>query len=230
MWVALFALAAVGRAAATFVEVRSIPDTSAHVRIAVTLAGKPLRRAKVAIYPVILGQADPVRPRFVLRANDRGMVELRTLPAGYYHATAHPREDLKGNLYFRVALSDIGNPTMLTMELARVTTLADVISASEAKGDVERVGTFSGVVRDVSGASIPEVSIEVMRRGTMGQTFVARLKSGAAGEFRAKLNAGRYVAMFQAQGFMTRIVTFDIVPVMNTRDLDVVLGVGEQTE
>ncbi|MFB3813910.1 MAG: carboxypeptidase regulatory-like domain-containing protein [Terriglobales bacterium] len=92
----------------------------------------------------------------------------------------------------------------------------------------ERFGNVAGVVKDPSGAVLPEVTVTVKNKAT-NRTFTTT--SRADGTFLApEVEPGRYSAVFEKTGFTTNEVPDILVLVGKTTTVDVAMKVGSAKE
>jgi hypothetical protein len=107
-----------------------------------------------------------------------------------------------------------------------ISVLSVLGAAASARAQVDRA-TLSGVVRDQTGAVVPNASVAV----TNGATNVAsRLKTNAEGAYLAvNLVPGRYLVEVEASGFEKRSDAV-ILEVGQRARLDLTIGVGSMAE
>ena len=87
---------------------------------------------------------------------------------------------------------------------------------------------LTGIIKDPSGASIPNVTVTLTSNGT-GQARTAT--TGADGSYRfVLLQPGDYKVKFAASGFKTAEVSSITLNVTETPSLDRTLDVGAQSE
>jgi len=182
------------------------------VYLAVVLNGRPQKRVKVEFYRYEVGRGQEHKPRLSRATDDDGWVKVNNLAPGHYYIVASSDKNLHAYLYVDVFAHVGKTPSAFSMELqpSPYPTREQLLANAEKKTTLDRVTQFRGVVHDPSGAEIPRVLIEVVRKGTERKDRVARLKSGKTGRFSAQLSAGVYVAIFTASGFRTQLIPFEL--------------------
>lgn len=199
--------------------------SSQHILVRTLLDGKPQKGVQIKIFKSKPGLGEESAPLAVLTSTQDGRVSPPTLSPGHYHLRATSDARLIADLYLDVSTQ--AEASAFSMELAPnpFPTREDRIATAEQSSARERVKEFRGVVYDPSGAVIPGVSIEIVRRGTEGRDRAAQVKSGGAGAFVASLSEGSYVALFFSPGFQIRVVAFDVSR-QGSFDLKVTLQLG----
>jgi hypothetical protein len=91
--------------------------------------------------------------------------------------------------------------------------LPDQLDAAARASTKISLQTFRGVVEDASGAVMPKVRIEVLRKdsGDVGDENPAlKSESNERGQFSCDLKKGTYVAIFESPGFNVTAFPFDV--------------------
>ena len=205
--------------------------SSQSVRINTWVEGKARKDVRVDVFRE-RKNGEEAGPLFSLTSDDEGKVGLPKLAPGNYHIVAAAEQDLVADLYLRVSSHSKQKISSFSMELvaSQFPTFAQRLAAAEQLPVKARLQELSGIVRDSSGAAIAGVSIDVMRKATMGKECVARLKSDVNGRFLTALSDGAYVAFFSFAGFQTQFVPFDVAKAQGSGDLQVRLEIGAATQ
>jgi 5-hydroxyisourate hydrolase-like protein (transthyretin family) len=207
------------------------PPTKSSRNVVVTtlFEGKPQKGVKVEIYRC-RKQAE-ANPSFTLITGEDGTVAPPALAPGEYRIVASADLNLVADLDLRVSSHFKEKTSSFSMELvaSRFPTWEQQLAAAEQMPVKGRLQNFSGVVRDPTGAAIPDVAIEIIRKGTHGKERVAQLKSDREGSFSKELAEGAYIAVVSAQGFGTQMLPFEISKSQGGGDLRVRLEPGAST-
>lgn len=225
------------------VRVKSIPESLQQPRITVLLNGVPVPGAIVEIerqyqYPK---HNEKLRRRFT--TDGKGQVVLPKLPYGLYRIVASAKANLTADLYLnfsnrRLARSSNGGPLLpgesgkerfFSMELRHIPSREQTLEAEEQL-PITKCSAFRGVVRDQSGAPVPNVHIKIVRMGTNAKTRAWRLHSNPQGKFSVSLKDGDYIAFFARSGFSTRVLHLEITKREIRSELHVLLQVAPMTE
>jgi 5-hydroxyisourate hydrolase-like protein (transthyretin family) len=227
-WLLLFAISPSGLCL-TSVEVQAPSRSSPTVRLTVLLKGKPQKGVKVKIYQYKLGPGDEVKPRFSLISDPQGRVSPPKLTPGHYHVVASAAKNLRADLYLDVSEQANEKASEFSMELAiGDISREELFTKADQMPIKDRLKVFRGIVRDLTGAPIAGVSIEVVRKRSQGRDHVVQLESGKRGQFSASLSDGSYIALFSAPGFQIQVVPFEITE-QGSGDLRVTLELGRST-
>ena len=92
-----------------------------------------------------------------------------------------------------------------------------------AVGAVQR---FQGSVIDPPGSAVAGATIRVFKQKASGQVLVTETKADESGRFSASLEAGAYTASVKMPGFRTRMITFEIAPSADAKDVEISLDIG----
>ena len=202
----------------------AIHPSSDRVRITALLDGKPLRDAKLEFF-----FASEQKPRVVLSTDLQGVASTPQLSPGFFRVVATGPKNLAAELYLEVSKTSAIHATAFEMKLAPVPSSVSSLDARLAIAEktpvTQRIHEFNGLLLDPSGAAIPGAEIEIMRKGSKGES-VAKLKSDEAGRFVAPLDEGTYVAFIQMPGFRTEIVAFELAQNAGPRDLSISMRIG----
>jgi Carboxypeptidase regulatory-like domain len=203
-------------------------ESSSHVRISVVLGGKPLKGARVIFYRVSqhecicatdVGRGNPmVIPSSASQMTDEnGIVYLPELTPGEYDIGA----TLNDVATVFLGLHVTGNPEVTTFPMD----LTEQVQRVEKAPILFHVEAFRGTVIDPTGATLPEASIVVVKRGTQAKDLALTGKADASGHFSAQLAEGSYIAVFFVRGFRPAIVPFEVAR-GGANQLSVSLNVG----
>jgi 5-hydroxyisourate hydrolase-like protein (transthyretin family) len=203
--------------------------SSGNVVVTTLFEGKPRKGVKVEIYRC--HKQMEANPTFTLITGEDGTVAPPALSPGEYCIVASADLNLAADLELRVSSHFKEKTSSFSMELvaSRFPTWEQQLTAVEQMPVKDRLQDFSGVVRDLTGAAIPSVSIEIIRKGTQGKERVAQLKSDRDGRFSTELAEGWYIAVFLAQGFGAQLLPFEISKTQGAGDLRVRLEIGAST-
>jgi Carboxypeptidase regulatory-like domain len=211
-------------AAAEFVVVEPNPEiVGPHLRLTVSLHGRPLKNVELDFY----NSQDELK--LVRVSNADGIVKPPQLRPGIYRIEARLENNMVSNAFVKVVE---GSKThRFTMD---VTPEFDAhqasLEAAEKLPIAVSVKEFAGAIFDAGNEPIPNADIRVVRRGMeFANKVVVRLKSDAEGHFSAQLEPGEYIAFFSEAGFKTKIVPFAVT---NEGEdvLRVVLDIGAVTQ
>lgn len=199
---ALFWFAACSLAASSSVTVRPVPESLQRPRIIVLLNGTPVPGATVEVerqneYP---RRNEKLRRR--LTTDGKGQVVLPKLPYGLYRVTAS-EPNLTADLYLKFPPGETGKEGLFSLELKPVPSRAQAFATDE-RLPITKCSGFRGVVRDQSGAYVPNVQIEIMQMGANAKVHTWRLHSNGQGKFSVNLADGDYIAVFAQSGFPER--------------------------
>ena len=186
-------------------------ESSRHVRIVVTLAGKPSKDVKVDFYPTVS------QPSFSELTDDNGIVAPPELAAGDYKVIATLQDVVSTLLLLHVGRGE--GVSRFSMDLT------EPVQRAEALPIVNHIQAFEGAVLDPSGAMVSGTKILIVTKGSELQHVVLRTKVDANGHYSAQLGEGSYIAFFYAQGFRTAIVPLEITE-NGSGDLHVTLQIG----
>lgn len=208
----------------SMVEVLTVQPSSQNVRIAVLKDGKPVPDVKL----VVSGTDGQIR--FNLSTNRHGATKIRKLAPGNYCIMAVATPTLRADLCLAVSRKAKKATSSFSMDLIvkprLPPTLEEELEAAEATAPNERIREFAGDVEDPSGAVVPNVDIEVFRRGDRDKAHALKLRTDQRGRFSAALADGVYTAVFQIGGFQTRLLTVELAKDAVQQDLRVNLKLG----
>src|SRR5215469_4750533 len=162
--------------------------SSQKIIIAVEKQGRPVKGAKVSVF----GQTLPQTGLTVLTYSIEATFEGGTA------ATA-----------VSVEQKTFAKPTQLTFALVHSPSRMDLVAAQNNR-ITWQAKSFAGVIKDPSGAPIPNASVQIFKKGELDEWNGTRLAADQNGRFNTPLPDGEYLAFFQAQGFQSRIAAFEI--------------------
>ncbi|MEN6602376.1 MAG: carboxypeptidase-like regulatory domain-containing protein, partial [Bryobacteraceae bacterium] len=111
--------------------------------------------------------------------------------------------------------------SILKLVLASAVALALLVPAAVAQ---ETTGNIAGVVKDPSGAVLPDVNVTVLNKAT-NRTIV--VKTSAVGAYQARdLAPGRYSITFEKSGFSKSALPDVLLLLGKTVKADMELAVG----
>lgn len=207
---------------------REAQPSSQNPRITVLISGKAQPGAKLAI-----SDANGEK-KLVLSANSRGIAVLPDLPPGRYCIVASTSPTLRADLCLQIADGRVPKASVFSMQLvvqpAPLPTLEERLDAASKAPIGLLMRIFTGSVRDITGAAIPQASVEVYPQGVADTAHPLRINTDAQGRFSAALAPGKYTALIQSPGFETQLVTVEISPDADPKELDVKLNVGAIAE
>jgi hypothetical protein len=210
------------------VEVLTLQPSSQHVLITVLQDAKPVQNVAIVVSGANHGQ-----PRFSLVTDSRGVAKLPTLPPGNYCVTATVTHTLRADLCLAVSKRFSKKTSSFSIDLMvkppLPPTLEERVEAAENTPATARLQEFQGVVKDPSGAGIPQTRIEIFHKGSRARALVARNRSDANGHFSVHLEDGFYTAVVEAPGFATQILTFEIGGNGDQKDLRISLQLAPST-
>lgn len=222
IWLCIFS--AMPRATAAVRVIQRQPS-SPHPRIVVQFEGKPFANAKVEIFrePDSSGEAS-----FTVVTDQSGLAQIPTLPTGKYRFLVSAEPKLLGDLYLLVSPSVSASASRFTIDLqcCAPPSYEEIVASAERQATQDTLQSFQGVLKDQSGAVIPNVAIDVVIRGTKGRIHAAKVFSGIDGKFSKPLEDGQYIAFFRATGFSVDVVPFTISRRNGSGELRVTLKVG----
>jgi hypothetical protein len=209
------------------VEVERVVPSSQKPVITVLKEGAEQQGAKLTVL------AQNGKEKLVLATDARGTAKLPHLHPGTYCVVASTAPTLRADLCLQTAASHDRTTSAFTMELhvkaPPPPTFEEQLAAAEAAPVAASSCTFSGVVVDPSGSPIPHVLITIHKQRTHG-AHPRKIFSDRQGHFAATPSPGRYTAVFSAQGFAIRFLTFEIARAASESALDVKLSLGAVTE
>jgi hypothetical protein len=207
------------------VEVTTLyqPSTQ-NARIHVFLQGKPHPDVKVAVFTPD-GQL-----RLVVHTDSDAMAKLPKLPAGKYCLNAMGGPDLGAQLCLDISKRVSRSPDNFSLDLGSEHGVSGWVSynflRAEEKAPTTKLQSFAGLVQDASGASIPRTVIFVARHGSQDLGHPVKFFADQEGHFSEALQPGVYTAEFQAQGFRSQVVIFEVTADASEKDFLMTLQVG----
>jgi len=81
-----------------------------------------------------------------------------------------------------------------------------------------------GTIRDAEGHPIPDATINVVDKGSLGIAYAQQFQTDAQGRFSANLRDGDYVVFFTAPNMNEHAISFTISGAAADRDLQIVLS------
>jgi len=202
-------------------EVQGDPPvkSSQKITIVVEKQGKPVKGAKISVS----GQTLPQTGLTVLTDSD-GVAKLPTLNTGTYSIQATFEGGIAAAA-LSVEQRAFAKPTQLIFDLVHSPSRMDLVAAQNNRVTWQ-TKVFAGVVKDPSGAPIPNVSIQVFRRGELDEWNGTLLYADQNGRFNLALPDGEYLAFFQSQGFQPKIGAFEINPDADQAVVPVILQIA----
>jgi Carboxypeptidase regulatory-like domain len=205
---------------------------SPDIVVTASLDGRPARGARIEVRTAFNN------PRFSLVGDERGVATLPVLSPGSYHIVAVTPPQALGEVYlaeitFDVSQNLTNRPSLLNMDLVSanqfwprdlpVDELFAPIGKPLAVGAVQR---FQGSVIDPQGSTIVGATIRVFKQKSSGQALITQTNADERGRFSASLEPGAYTASVQMPGFRTRMITFEIAPSADAKDVEISLNIG----
>jgi hypothetical protein len=206
-------------------------QVSPNIVITASLDGKGARAARIEVLTA------SNEPRFSLVADERGVAALPMLPPGSYHIVAVTPPQALGEVYlaeihFDVSQDLINGASFLNMDLVSANRLwprdlhVDEVWAPSKPLAVGAVRRFQGSVIDPAGSAIAGTTIRVFKQESSGRGLVTETKADERGRFSASLGPGVYTASVKVPGFRTRMITFEIAPSADAKDVEISLDIG----
>jgi hypothetical protein len=219
-----------GRALESLGVVRPEPSNQ-KAKIVTLLGGRPQEGVTVDVYRYSLGSGEESVTVVSLISDDVGSVRTPVLPPGKYHLVAAGGHNLRADLYLDILGKSGDEVSFFSMELfdAEYPTMEQKWAAADELAVKDHVGFFNGTIYDSTGAVVPAVSIEVVKRGTSGKQRIAQLASSYDGKFSAQLPEGAYIALFSVRGFRIAFVPFEVAK-QGSGQLRVTLQLGSTTQ
>jgi hypothetical protein len=186
-------------------------ESSPRVRVVALWDGKPVAGATVDVYK-FMALKDP---EFSVSTRNDGTATLPRLAPGIdYDVVVVDGEDMnkRAELYLKVSKHVKRSTTPLPMNMVRVALgpQRPMAVPDERVSASFKVKEFTGVVRDPTGAAIPDAIIYVWMKGTSWDLPLEEIRSDSTGRFFAHLQDGIYIAFFSAPGFHGETVVFEI--------------------
>jgi len=212
---------------AASVDVIGIQRSAQKARITVLMHGKPQKGVQLTV------RTTDGQPKVSLVTNSHGLVRLPTLPPGDYCVVALAAPPLRRS-EICLAISAHNRGRKFSMILVPAPhpppTVEEMLEAAERTRTPERVSQLAGVVQDTLGAVIAHAQVEITTRGSRDFTHSRKTVTDQAGRFTCPLEPGSYTAIFQAPGFETKILVFDVAPDASKSHVVVKMEVGAVTE
>ena len=189
--------------AETVVVNRSYLPSSPNPCFTVRRNGKQAAGVDVRLYAE---KSSPQSPYWKSLTKDNGVACVSTLPEGKYEFIAiSGRRDAEVD----IEVSKKSETSEFQMTLALPYRLQSVVEAPVQLW----LQQLRGVVEDPSGAVIPNVKIEVWRKGPSGEVDenpVAKAETNDIGHFTCNVGQGTYIAIFEFPGFALTAFPFEI--------------------
>ena len=199
------------------------PSTQ-NARITILFEGKPYGKVKLRVYTF------DGHLRLSLPGDSNGIIRLPDLPAGKYCLTANAAPNLGASMCLDLSVRDRHLPNTFSMNLGSLhgvsTNLDYILDTAREQQPTKRLQSFVGVVRDPSGASIPQAVVFVLLREAQDVANPLKITADRDGHFSTRLDPGIYAAVFQFPGFGSEVVVLEITPKGSKEDLEIVLQVG----
>jgi uncharacterized GH25 family protein len=195
--------------------------SSDNVRITTVFNGSALRDAKVEIF-----FATEQKPGLVVFTDSQGVASIPKLAHGFYRVVATGPKNQTAELSLYVNVPALTSITSFEMILVPSVSLLDARLAIAEKTPITRnIHEFKGLLLDPSGAAISGAEIEIIRKNSKPGP-AAKVKSDESGRFKSTLDDGTYVAFFQASGFRTEIVAFELDNKPDPKELRISMRIG----
>lgn len=221
----VFCVTLASLAKAECVEVQAVgpQNSSAHLRVAISLQGQPVKGAKVDFYA-----HGTTLVLFKAVSDDGGIAVPPKLRPGDYDIVAALDAEVRNFLWVRV-VREGGTKTLFIdlkgdYESAHPELQMKTMAAFEMPVR-DRIQAFEGVVLDPSGATVPGTKIVIIKMGVSARDFILPLKTDPNGHFQSQLPEGRYIGFFFSNGFRTAKVPFEITK-DGGGDLQILLELG----
>lgn len=196
-------LLGVGFCACPVVQGNPVVKTSQSIVARVEKQGKPAADAKVTIFGQLLPQSG-----LVVKTDAKGMAKIPVLKPGIYTITAEFHGGVT-SVAVTVKHRAFAKPSELKLVLEHYPSRVELAAAQNVL--VERQSrTLAGVVKDRTGAAIPNVFIQVFRIGDTDEWGGTLLFTDQHGQFAGELPAGKYIAFIQSPGFQSETIAFEI--------------------
>ena len=171
------------------------------------------------------------QPKVKLTTDETGAVRLPTLKPAGYCLRAWVGFELEANICLAVS-NEKEMPSSFTVNLAATSAhLFEVsVQAAESRPPSAHVKEFSGVVRDPTGTAIPRAVIAVGPVGDRKESHAKKVTSDESGRFSLGLKRGVYTALFEAPGFQTRVLVFELSSSGSSENLQIKMDIGECSE
>lgn len=198
--------------------------SSPNVRVTVMLSGRPAPGARINVYE--WGAEN--HAEFSVSTGADGIGTLPALTPGiYYHVVAVGDHGMRSDIYLKVTEDAKNGASGFPMDLgwSPVVPERSQLLAAEGMSASSTVKDLTGVVRDESGAVIPNAFVDVWKKGTTDGPPLEEIRSDNMGRFSAHLQDGTYIAFFSSAGFRGNTVVFEVANMADLNDLQVVLRV-----
>jgi hypothetical protein len=162
-----------------------------------------------------------------LSTDESGAVVLPRLRAGRYTIAAVAPGRLQAYLILNISKHKSKKRSEFALQLqVGPPSFEELVEAAEANTAPDRIQEFNGTVVDPSGATMLNTKIYIYQRGSNAKKLVCTVVTDKMGRFAAHLPVGAYTAVFQAQGFASRIDVFEINPDCVAKEKRIRLDVG----
>jgi hypothetical protein len=195
--------------------------SSDNVRITTVFNGSSLRDAKLEIF-----FATEQKPGLVVFTNSQGVASIPKLAHGLYRVVATGPKNQTAELHLNVNGLTLTASTSFEMILVPSVSLLDArLAIAEKTPITHTIPEFEGLLLDPSGAAISGAEIEIIRKNSKPGP-AAKVKSDESGRFKSTLDDGTYVAFFQAPGFRTEIVAFELNKKADPKELRISIRIA----
>jgi len=198
-------LVGVGACACPVLEVARLKQSSQRITVRVERQGNPVQGAKVSV----LGQPIAL-PGLTVLTDTAGLARLPQLKNGIYSIQAEFEAGIAGES-INVKHARFAKPTQFNLVLVHSPSKAE-LAVAQSKPTSVSLRIFSGTITDLSGARIPEASVQVFKRGETDEWNGINLRADQNGRFKVDLPQGTYVAFVRSPGFAYEIISFEIDP------------------
>jgi len=148
------------------------------------------------------------------------------LERGFYRVVATGPKNQTAELRLNVNGLALTSFTSFEMILVPSVSLLDArLAIAEKTPITHNIHEFKGLLLDPSGAAISGAEIAIIRKNSKPGP-AAKVKSDESGRFKSTLDDGTCVAFFQAPGFRTEIVAFELDNKPDPKELRISMRIG----
>jgi hypothetical protein len=199
--------------------------SSQFVLVTALLDGKPVKGAQIDAF--LYGRRYSEEPRYSFIADDTGVVAIRQMAPANYDIVMTAKWGWTADLLLTVSKGEKMSQFAVKLQPDRERAFIErALAASEKAAMTTRLPEFAGVVQDGSGAGIGRTRITAWKVGEEHSGPGTESTADGGGHFSISLPEGRYVALFDEQGFFLKAVFFEISRQASPGNLDVTLEVG----
>jgi hypothetical protein len=194
-----------------------ITSSSQSAKITVVRNNRPEANTKVSVSmnpptELQLSTARPAMPDQTFVADSHGIVVLKDLPIGVVYVSAASEHHYRSALTLRVASTGKDEISSFTLNLVDPLppAPAGIVQAAEQNAVPDRLRALGGTVVDINGALIPEVHIEVYRRGSYSQGQPIAEAWVDQARFKVQLAPDVYTVITRAWAFKADVRIIEI--------------------